>query len=133
MFCSRCSATIWSQSDVFRILTREAHITRRSRHHARRAHHVPRKQNTSFQKQKHFLRCAFVFGAPCWTRYAFAPAGSKIMVATSVCTGCRKCSPDFSSAMGLCPSVTCNKKHRVASATLCFLGVLNLMTRIKSA
>ena len=44
------------------------------------------------------------------------------MVATSVCTGCRKCPPDTFTAMGSSPPVTCNKKHRVADATLCFLA-----------
>ena len=47
------------------------------------------------------------------------------MVATSVCTGCRKCLPDSSTAMGSSPSVICNKKHTVADATLCFLSLLS--------
>ena len=37
MYCAK------AQSEVMcSLLTREAHITRRSRHHARSAHHVPR-------------------------------------------------------------------------------------------
>ena len=52
-----------AQSDVMcSLLTREAHITRRSRHHARSAHHVPRAEHIVPKTKKAVQWTAFVFG-----------------------------------------------------------------------
>ena len=55
------------------------------------------------------MNTGFFYGCGGRTRYAFLPK-AKIKVTTSVCTGCRNCPPDSSSAMGSSPAP--NKREK---------------------
>ena len=69
-----------AQSDVMcSLLTREAHITRRSRHHTRSAHHVPRAEHIvpKTKKQSNGLLSFLVAGR------GFEPPDLRVMSPTS--------------------------------------------------
>ena len=87
------------------------------------------KYRLKLNKKTHRLVC--FWAPPVGLDMHFLSFGEKIKVATSVCTGCRKCPPDTSTAMGSSPPVVSNKKEQIPNGICSFLSLVSKKELVK--